>query len=47
VESAARDAGFLVNAVQPNAIRIAPPLIITPEEAGTFVAALPEILRKA
>jgi acetylornithine/N-succinyldiaminopimelate aminotransferase len=47
VEAAARDAGFLVNAVQPNAIRLAPPLIITPEEAGSFVAALPEILRKA
>jgi acetylornithine/N-succinyldiaminopimelate aminotransferase len=47
VEAAARDAGFLVNAVQPDAIRLAPPLIITPDEAGSFVAALPEILRKA
>jgi acetylornithine aminotransferase len=47
VEAAARDAGFLVNAIQPNAIRLAPPLIITPEEAASFVAALPEILRKA
>jgi acetylornithine/N-succinyldiaminopimelate aminotransferase len=47
VEAAAREAGFLVNAVQPDAIRLAPPLIITPDEAGSFVAALPEILRKA
>jgi acetylornithine/N-succinyldiaminopimelate aminotransferase len=47
VEAAARDAGFLVNAIQPNAIRLAPPLIITPDEAASFVAALPEILRKA
>ena len=47
VEAAARDAGFLVNAIQPDVIRIAPPLIITPGEAASFVAALPEILRKA
>jgi acetylornithine/N-succinyldiaminopimelate aminotransferase len=47
VETAARDAGFLVNAVQPDAIRLAPPLIITAAEAGAFVAALPEILRNA
>jgi acetylornithine aminotransferase len=47
VEAAARDAGFLVNAIQPKAIRLAPPLIITPDEAASFVAALPEILRTA
>jgi len=47
VEAAARAAGFLVNAIQPNAIRLAPPLVITPEEAASFVTALPEILRKA
>jgi acetylornithine/N-succinyldiaminopimelate aminotransferase len=47
VEAAARDAGFLVNALQPNVIRLAPPLIITPDEAASFTAALPEILRKA
>jgi acetylornithine/N-succinyldiaminopimelate aminotransferase len=46
VEAAARDAGFLVNAVKPDVIRLAPPLIITPAEAGSFTAALPEILRK-
>jgi acetylornithine/N-succinyldiaminopimelate aminotransferase len=45
VEAAAREAGFLVNAIQPDVIRLAPPLIITPEEAASFVSALPEILR--
>jgi acetylornithine/N-succinyldiaminopimelate aminotransferase len=44
VEAAARRAGFLVNAVQPNAIRLAPPLILTAAEADSFVAALPSIL---
>ena len=47
VEAAAREAGFLVNAVQPDAIRLAPPLIITTDEVASFVAALPEILRQA
>ena len=44
VEAAARQAGFLVNAVQPDAIRLAPPLILTEAEADEFVAALPAIL---
>ena len=44
VNAAARDAGFLVNAVQPDVIRIAPPLILTQAEAAEFVAALPAIL---
>jgi acetylornithine/N-succinyldiaminopimelate aminotransferase len=47
VETAAREAGFLVNAVQPDAIRIAPPLIITAAQAESFVAALPGILARA
>jgi acetylornithine/N-succinyldiaminopimelate aminotransferase len=47
VEAAARDAGFLVNAVRPDTIRLAPPLIITPEEAASFAAALPRILGNA
>ncbi len=47
VETAARQAGFLVNAVQPNAVRIAPPLIISPAQAESFVAALPGILAGA
>jgi acetylornithine/N-succinyldiaminopimelate aminotransferase len=44
VEAAARGAGFLVNALQPDAIRLAPPLLITSDEAGSFVTALPGIL---
>jgi acetylornithine/N-succinyldiaminopimelate aminotransferase len=47
VEAAAGRAGFLVNAVQPDAIRLAPPLVLTPEQAGSFIAALPEILASA
>ena len=47
VQAATRDAGFLVNAVQPDAVRIAPPLIITPDEVGAFVAAWPQILGNA
>ena len=44
VEAAARQAGFLVNAVQPDAIRLAPPLILSVSEADEFTAALPAIL---
>jgi acetylornithine aminotransferase len=44
VEAAARRAGFLVNAVQPDALRLAPPLILTAAEADEFTAALPGIL---
>jgi acetylornithine/N-succinyldiaminopimelate aminotransferase len=44
VEAAARQAGFLVNAVQPDAIRLAPPLILSAAEADSFTAALPAIL---
>ncbi len=44
VEAAALRAGFLVNAVQPDVIRLAPPLVLTAAEADSFVAALPGIL---
>ena len=47
VEAAARDAGFLVNAVQPDAVRLAPPLILTAAQADAFLAALPGILDAA
>jgi acetylornithine/N-succinyldiaminopimelate aminotransferase len=47
VEAAARRAGFLVNAVQPDAIRLAPPLIISPAEVTLFTDALPAILENA
>ncbi|WP_067502627.1 acetylornithine transaminase [Actinoplanes sp. TFC3] len=39
-----RDAGFLVNAVQPDAIRLAPPLILKTDQAEAFVAAFQEAL---
>ena len=39
-----RAAGFLANPVQPGVIRLAPPLIISPEQADAFLAALQEAL---
>jgi acetylornithine/N-succinyldiaminopimelate aminotransferase len=47
VEASCRQAGFLVNAVQPDAIRLAPPLILSAGQAGEFLAALPAILGQA
>jgi acetylornithine/N-succinyldiaminopimelate aminotransferase len=47
VERKARELGFLVNAVRPDTIRLAPPLILTDAEAESFLAALPGILRQA
>jgi acetylornithine aminotransferase len=47
VEAAARRSGFLVNAVQPDAVRIAPPLVLSAPEAASFTAALPGILDAA
>jgi acetylornithine/N-succinyldiaminopimelate aminotransferase len=44
--SALREAGFLVNPVQPDVIRLAPPLILTAEQAESFLAALPAVLEK-
>ncbi len=44
---AARDKGFIVNAPAPDVIRLAPPLILTTEQADSFVAALPDILDTA
>jgi acetylornithine/N-succinyldiaminopimelate aminotransferase len=46
-EAAARAAGFLVNAVQPDALRLAPPLILTAAQADSFLLALPDILHGA
>lgn len=40
-------AGFVVNPVSPTAVRLAPPLVLTAEQADTFVAALPEALDAA
>jgi acetylornithine/N-succinyldiaminopimelate aminotransferase len=47
VETAARRAGFLVNAVQPDAVRLAPPLILSAAQAQSFTDALPGILDAA
>ncbi|MBV9383608.1 MAG: acetylornithine transaminase [Streptosporangiaceae bacterium] len=47
VEAAARQAGFLVNAVQPDAVRLAPPLVLTAAEADEFLAAFPGIMDAA
>ncbi|GAA4716869.1 acetylornithine aminotransferase [Promicromonospora umidemergens] len=47
VAAAALEAGFIVNAVAPDAIRLAPPLILTAEQAmdaARFFASLPEDL---
>ncbi|MEU5673930.1 acetylornithine transaminase [Micromonospora sp. NPDC047753] len=41
---ALREAGFLVNPVQPGVIRLAPPLILTAAQADSFLAALPAAL---
>ncbi|MDQ1747064.1 MAG: acetylornithine/N-succinyldiaminopimelate aminotransferase [Frankiaceae bacterium] len=47
IEVAARDAGFLVNATGPDAVRLAPPLVLTEAEATAFADALPSILDAA
>jgi acetylornithine aminotransferase len=44
VQTAAAAHGFLVNAVAPDVIRLAPPLTITRDEIQAFTAALPAIL---
>ena len=47
VVALARDAGFLVNAVAPDAVRLAPPLVVTTEQLDLFVDALPGLLDAA
>lgn len=47
VEASARRHGYLVNAVRPTTIRLAPPLVLTAEQADAFAAALPAILDDA
>lgn len=47
VMAAARDAGFIVNAVTPTALRLAPPLVISQDELRAFLDALPAILEAA
>lgn len=47
VELAARQAGFLVNAAAAGVVRLAPPLIVSDEQIGSFITALPGILDTA
>lgn len=44
VAKAAQDAGFLVNNVQPDAVRLAPPLIIDEAQVKGFLSAFPAAL---
>lgn len=43
VQAAALEAGFIVNAVAPDAIRLAPPLILTAEQAASFTRFLASV----
>lgn len=45
--AAALDAGFIINSPGPRTIRLAPPLILTEDQADRFLAALPAILQTA
>jgi acetylornithine aminotransferase len=44
LEAVARDAGFLVNGLGADVVRLAPPLVITDDEIDRFVAAVPSLL---
>ncbi|WP_422936202.1 acetylornithine transaminase [Sinomonas sp. P47F7] len=47
VVDAGLSAGFIVNAPGPRTLRLAPPLILTAEQADTFLAALPQLIAAA
>lgn len=47
VAANALDAGFIVNNATPNVLRLAPPLILRPDQAAAFVTALPSLLDTA
>jgi acetylornithine/N-succinyldiaminopimelate aminotransferase len=47
VAALAREAGFIVNPVAPDALRLVPPLVITTAELDLFVDALPGLLDAA
>ncbi|MDI3214008.1 acetylornithine transaminase [Arthrobacter sp. AL12] len=47
VVTAGLGAGFIVNSPGPHTIRLAPPLILTTEQADRFLAALPALLQTA
>lgn len=44
VADAALEAGYVINAPRPGVLRLAPPLIATPEDLAGFVEALPGLL---
>jgi acetylornithine/N-succinyldiaminopimelate aminotransferase len=44
VSVAALDAGFIVNPVSADALRLAPPLVLAADQAATFIDALPSVL---
>ena len=46
-EAALAEAGFLVNAVAPGVLRLAPPLVLTDDQVDAFLAALPSALDTA
>ncbi|WP_372628296.1 acetylornithine transaminase [Glutamicibacter halophytocola] len=45
--AAALEAGFIINATDDSTIRLAPPLVITQEQLGSFLAALPQLIASA
>jgi len=47
VETAARDAGFLLNATAPDVLRLAPPLVLTEAQVDAFLQALAGLLDAA
>ncbi|MDR7081572.1 acetylornithine aminotransferase [Arthrobacter ginsengisoli] len=47
VVTAGLEAGFIVNSPGPHTIRLAPPLILSTEQADRFLAALPALLQTA
>ncbi|PKW15665.1 acetylornithine transaminase [Saccharopolyspora spinosa] len=47
IAAAAQDAGYLINPIQPDAIRLAPPLIVRPEQVQRLLADLPAWLDAA
>ncbi len=47
VVTAGLDAGFIVNSPGPRTIRLAPPLILSTDQADRFLAALPALLQTA
>lgn len=47
VAAAAQQAGFLVNPVQPDVVRLAPPLVVSREQVDALLRALPDVLDTA